>query len=138
MVFIPRTKLTRKAKRRQLAIVKNNISNFSSVNSMKKCLVFIAFVFPQIASVDEYPKPDVILLDLGLPKIDGIEVLERVKSEEKLKDIPVVVLTASESGEDIIKTYEGGVKSYILKSTFFAKKKGKMEGLLDTIFSLIR
>lgn len=90
------------------------------------------------ASVDEYPKPDVILLDLGLPKIDGIEVLERVKSEEKLKDIPVVVLTASESGEDIIKTYEGGVKSYILKSTFFAKKKGKMEGLLDTIFSLIR
>jgi two-component system response regulator len=90
------------------------------------------------ASVEEYPKPDVILLDLDLPKIDGIGVLERVKREEKLKDIPVVVLTVSDREEDIIKTYEGGVKSYILKSTFFAKKKGKMEGLLDIIFSLIR
>jgi two-component system response regulator len=89
------------------------------------------------ADEKKYPKPDVILLDLRLPKLDGIEVLEQIKQEEEIKDIPVVVLTASERDEDIIKTYEEGVKSYILKSAFIVQKRGKMEGLLDAIISLV-
>lgn len=88
------------------------------------------------ASKEEYPKPDVILLDLRLPKLDGIEVLKRIKSEEELKDIPVVVLTSSDRDVDIIKTYEEGVKGYIVKSAFI-QKTAKMEGLLDAIISFV-
>ncbi|HDS45378.1 MAG TPA: response regulator [Methanomicrobia archaeon] len=85
------------------------------------------------ASKRAYPKPDVLLLDLRLPKIDGLEVLKRIKADEHLKDIAVIVLTASERGEDIIEAYKDDVQSYILKSTFIVSKTGKMEGLLDAI-----
>ena len=88
------------------------------------------------ASKAEYPKPDVVLLDLRLPKIDGIEVLKQIKNEENLKDIPVIVLTASEKAEDIIGTYEEGVSSYLMKSSFIVQKTGKMENLLEVILSL--
>lgn len=97
------------------------------------------FLYNRGDYVDEkkYPKPDIILLDLRLPKLDGIEVLEQIKQEKELKDIPVVVLTSSARDDDIIKTYEEGVKSYILKSAFIVQKSGKMEGLLDAIISLV-
>lgn len=89
------------------------------------------------ASKDEYPKPDVILLDLRMPKVDGIDVLKQIKSDEELRDIPVVVFTTSEKDMDIIKTYEEGVSSYVLKSTVIQKKTADMGGLL-AIISLIR
>ncbi len=89
------------------------------------------------ADEKKYPKPDLILLDLRLPKLDGIAVLEQIKHEEGIKDIPVVVLTSSDRDDDIIKTYEEGVKSYILKSALIVQKRGKMEGLLDAIISLV-
>lgn len=88
------------------------------------------------ASKEDYPKPDVILLDLRLPKIDGLEVLDRIKSNEDLKDIKVIVLTASEEGEDIVRAYKGDVKGYLLKSAFIVSKSGKMEELLDALISL--
>ena len=87
------------------------------------------------ASKEEYPKPDIILLDLRMPKVDGIEVLKQIKSDGELKDIPVAVFTTSEKDEDIIKTFEDGVGSYILKSRF-VHKTAAMEGLIDTIISL--
>ena len=88
------------------------------------------------ASKEDYPKPDVILLDLRLPKIDGLEVLDRIKGNEDLKDIKVIVLTASEEGEDIVRAYKGDVKGYLLKSAFIVSKTGKMEELLDALISL--
>ena len=60
-------------------------------------------------------RPDLILLDLNLPKIDGREVLDRVKSNESLRRIPVVVLTSSEAEKDIIKTYDLHANSYVVK-----------------------
>ena len=60
-------------------------------------------------------RPDLILLDLNIPKIDGREVLDRVKSTESLKRIPVVVLTSSEAEQDIIKTYDLHANSYVVK-----------------------
>ena len=63
--------------------------------------------------------PRVILLDLKLPKMNGLEVLERLKSDPKTRAIPVVVLTSSDQDRDIQKCYEFGVNSYIVKPVDF-------------------
>ncbi len=89
------------------------------------------------SSREEYPRPDVILLDLRLPKLDGLDVLERIKREPELRDIPVVVLTSSKRDEDLIRAYEGGAKSYLLKSAFIVLLKNEAKRLLDAIISLV-
>ncbi|MDY6844129.1 MAG: response regulator [Thermodesulfobacteriota bacterium] len=62
-----------------------------------------------------YPKPGVILLDLKLPGIDGLEVLEKIKESHKLRRIPVVILTTSDRSEDIKKAYDSYANSYLTK-----------------------
>ena len=59
--------------------------------------------------------PDLILLDLNLPKVSGREVLERIKQEPALKEIPVVVLTSSDAEHDIVKSYQLGANCYVTK-----------------------
>lgn len=63
--------------------------------------------------------PKVILLDLRLPKVDGMEVLRRVKNDERTKTIPVVVLTSSKEDRDVAESYQLGVNSYISKPVEF-------------------
>lgn len=65
--------------------------------------------------------PKIILLDLRMPKVDGIEVLRRVKSDERRKTIPVIVLTSSQEEKDIIDSYQLGVNAYIVKPVNFEK-----------------
>jgi DNA-binding response OmpR family regulator len=62
-----------------------------------------------------------VLLDLKLPRVDGLEVLEKVKSDARTKSIPIVVLTSSAEERDIITSYNLGVNSYILKPVDFDK-----------------
>lgn len=63
--------------------------------------------------------PKVILLDLKLPKVDGLEVLKRIKSDPRTQMIPVVVLTSSREDRDIVESYQLGVNSYIVKPVDF-------------------
>ena len=69
-------------------------------------------------------KPKLILLDIKLPKIDGIEILRQLKANEKTRTVPVVMLTSSQENQDIKKCYELGANSYIVKPVdfdYFAK-----------------
>ena len=63
--------------------------------------------------------PAVLLLDLKLPKVDGLEVLQQIKSDEKLKMIPVVVLTSSREERDMVASYKLGVNAYVVKPVDF-------------------
>lgn len=64
---------------------------------------------------EDSPRPDLILLDLRLPKIGGHEVLSTIKEDDELKNIPVIVLTVSEREEDMVKAYDSGASSYVHK-----------------------
>lgn len=74
-------------------------------------------------------KPKMILLDLKMPKVNGIEVLEKIKGDERTKSIPVIVLTSSKEDPDIKLCYELGVNSYIVKPVDF-------ESFLKTVSEL--
>ena len=75
------------------------------------------------------PRPNLILLDLNMPKKDGREALTEIKSNPDLRRIPVVVMTTSKAEEDIFRSYDSGASSYITKPVTF-------EGLVDVIKTL--
>ena len=77
----------------------------------------IAYLLGQgkYAALEAAPRPDLILLDLNMPKVDGRQVLERIKSDPKISAIPVVVLTTSTHEQDVVRSYELGCNSFINK-----------------------
>lgn len=99
------------------AFKKSNLTNKLAVVTDGEAA--LAYLFAK--SNDEYhnPLPVIILLDLKLPKIDGLEVLARIRAEERTRYMPVVILTSSREQEDLLKSYELGVNSYIRKPVDF-------------------
>ena len=75
--------------------------------------------------------PDIILLDINLPKMNGKEVLEEIKKNDVLRIIPVIMLTTSNSEKDIMESYRSHANCYITKSSDFQKFKGKVNILID-------
>ncbi len=73
------------------------------------------------ADQSKYPRPDLILLDLNMPRKDGREALREIKADPLLRAIPVVVLTTSSADEDILRSYDLGVNSYVEKPVTFPK-----------------
>ena len=67
----------------------------------------------------KFPRPNIILLDLRLPKVDGLEVLKQIKSDQDLHKIPVVILTTSEAEADRVKAYDYHANSYLVKPVDF-------------------
>lgn len=101
------------------ALRENNITNhIEVVRDGAEALDFI-FNTGAYANRPQDQHPKVILLDLKLPKVSGLEVLERVKSDPHTKTIPVVALTSSREEPDITRCYQLGVNSYIVKPVDF-------------------
>lgn len=83
------------------------------------------------AEIDSSPRPGLILLDLNMPRKDGREALEEIKSDSDLRSIPIVVLTTSKQEEDILRSYDMGANSYVTKPVTF-------KGLVDVMRTLGR
>ena len=73
--------------------------------------------------------PAVVLLDLKLPKVDGLEVLQKVKSDPELRAVPVVMLTSSREEQDLVASYNLGVKAYVVKPVGFGEFVGALKEL---------
>jgi two-component system response regulator len=102
------------------ALTKHNIAN--NLTHLKDGAQALDFLFATgiYTGRNANNKPKVILLDLKMPKVNGIEVLAKIKADSKTRDIPVVVLTSSKEHPDVKKCYELGVNSYIVKPVEFS------------------
>jgi CheY-like chemotaxis protein len=89
------------------------------------------------ADKKKFPLPGLILLDLNMPKKDGREVLKEIKADPRLKYIPVVILTTSKAEEDILKTYDLGVSSFITKPVTFNSLVETMKTLSKYWFRIV-
>jgi CheY-like chemotaxis protein len=87
---------------------------YSNLHTVKDGVEAMEFLRKQ-GKYKDVPRPDIILLDLNLPRKDGREVLEEIKSDEILKRIPVVVLTTSKAEEDVVRTYNLHANCYVTK-----------------------
>ena len=103
------------------ALKKNNVANkVHLITDGAEALEFF-FAKGKYEGRDVTSTPKVVILDLKLPKVDGLEILKRVKADERLKVMPIVVLTSSKEECDVIESYKLGANSYIVKPVDFNK-----------------
>ncbi|KAA9345957.1 response regulator [Adhaeribacter soli] len=91
----------------------------------------------RFADKEKFPTPGLILLDLNMPKKDGREALKEIKNDPHLRLIPVVVLTTSKAEEDILRTYDMGVSSFITKPVTFTALVDVMKTLSKYWFEIV-
>jgi CheY-like chemotaxis protein len=107
-------------------IVRRNLRDFRVANRIihvEDGQAALDFLYHRDAYADNEanPRPHLILLDLRLPKVDGLEVLSRIKKDADLRSIPTVVLTTSSAELDMAKAYDNGAGSYLVKPVDFEK-----------------
>jgi two-component system, response regulator len=103
------------------ALTKNNILNEVVVAEDGVAALDYLFATGAHTGRDTSQLPSVVLLDLKLPKVDGLEVLRRVREDKRTKLLPVVVLTSSKEEQDLVQSYSLGANSYIRKPVDFAQ-----------------
>jgi CheY-like chemotaxis protein len=86
----------------------------------------------------EKPRPDLVLLDLNMPRKDGREVLEDIRADPELRRIPVVVLTSSEAEEDVVRSYELNANAYLTKPVDFGGFVDIVERIEEFWFSVVK
>jgi CheY-like chemotaxis protein len=101
------------------ALKKNNVTNNLVVARDGVEALDFLFGIGAYAGRDAVVLPGLVLLDLKLPKIDGLEVLRRIRADERTRRMPVTVLTSSKEEQDVIKSYDLGANSYIRKPVDF-------------------
>jgi two-component system response regulator len=108
------------------ALRRNNLAN--KVHWVKDGEQALEFLFRKgaYASRDAASMPKLVMLDIKMPKVDGIEVLRRIKADDSTRTIPVVVMTSSNEERDVFETYRLGANSYIVKPVQF-------EAFLETV-----
>jgi CheY-like chemotaxis protein len=91
-----------------------------------------------LAAAGSQPRPDLILLDLNLPRVDGREVLEFIKGDERLRRIPVVILTTSSAEEDIVRSYDLHANAYVTKPVDFEQFMDVIRKVDEFFISVVR
>ncbi|MBX3066122.1 MAG: response regulator [Anaerolineae bacterium] len=108
------------------AFRKSNLRNeLVSVEDGEEALIYL---FGN-ATTEPKPLPVLVLLDLKLPKVDGLEVLERIRGDERTQMLPVVILTSSKEQDDLVRSYKLGVNSYVRKPVDFNEFVGAVQQL---------
>jgi two-component system, response regulator len=97
---------------------RNLANNVVHVKDGQEALDWLLGTAPH-AGRDAQPRPKVVLLDLKLPKVDGLEVLRAIRADERTRLLPVVVMTSSHEQRDVIESYKLGVNSYVVKPMDF-------------------
>jgi len=90
------------------------------------------------ADPTDAPRPDIILLDLNMPRMDGREALKKIKSDPELKDIPIVILTTSKTHADICSSYNDGANSFITKPVTFQSMCEVVHKLGEYWFQIVK
>lgn len=118
------------------ALEENDLGDFYFVEDGEELMDFLYHRGPY-RDPDSSPRPSLILLDLNMPRKDGREALKEIKENPELKKIPVVVLTTSKAEEDIFRTYDLGVNSFIAKPVTFESMVAIMKMLELYWFGLV-
>jgi two-component system response regulator len=103
------------------ALKKNNIANNVEVARDGAAALDYLFGTGAHAGRDVSALPQIVLLDLKLPKVDGMEVLKRIRADERTRLLPVIILTSSKEDQDLVRSYSNGANSYIRKPVDFVQ-----------------
>jgi len=109
-------------------------NNLYVVNDGEEAMAFLR----KQGKYKDAPRPDIILLDLNLPKKDGREVLAEIKSEPSLKTIPVVIISSSEAEQDIIKSYDLNANCYVTKPVNFDQFIKVVQSINDFWLTIVK